>query len=224
MSIGESGFAITSRVFDPYELSPIRSCLEQKAFAQGSKAGSRHLLQLPEVRAIVSDRRLIEWATEILGAEAIPFGATLFNKLAKTNWLVTWHQDRALPVRRRVNAIGWGPWSSKDGVLYANAPACVLQGIVALRVHIDDSTSASGPLRVLPGTHRGGVLSTEAIECASHQINAVECLAPAGGVVAMRPLLLHASSKSTAQCQRRVLHIQYTARIEVAPDLELEVV
>src|ERR1700680_406909 len=41
----------------------------------------------------------------------------------------------------------------KDGVVYAHAPASVLRQVLALRIHLDDSTSHNGPLRVLPGTH-----------------------------------------------------------------------
>jgi hypothetical protein len=34
----------------------------------------------------------------------------------------------------------------------------------------------------------------------------VACLAPRRGLLAMRPLILHASSKSTSDAPRRVLH------------------
>ena len=39
-----------------------------------------------------------------------------------------------------------------------------------------------------------------------------ECLCPPGGVIAMRPLLVHASSKSVTTASRRVLHIEYLDR------------
>jgi hypothetical protein len=37
----------------------------------------------------------------------------------------------------------------------------------------------------------------------------VHCLADRGGVVVMRPLLLHLSSKARAQSRRRVLHFLF---------------
>jgi len=95
--------------------------------------------------------------------------------------------------------------------------------VVALRVHLDDSTSANGPLRVLPGTHRLGLLSDERIGLLRHEIVPVECLSPAGGVVAMRPLVVHASSKSREARPRRVLHIEYATRLDLAPDIVLAV-
>jgi len=64
----------------------------------------------------------------------------LFDKSAASNWLVAWHQDTALPVDRRIDDMSWGPWSVKGGVLHAIAPASALVTIVALRVHLDDST------------------------------------------------------------------------------------
>jgi ectoine hydroxylase-related dioxygenase (phytanoyl-CoA dioxygenase family) len=86
----------------------------------------------------------------------------------------------------------------KGGLLHAIAPGSALGQVVALRVHLDDSTEANGPLRVLPGTHALGVLTHDQIRHMVEVIAPVECTAPAGGVVAMRPLTVHASSKLKA--------------------------
>jgi hypothetical protein len=51
----------------------------------------------------------------------------------------------------------------------------------------------------------------------------VECLVPAGGVVAMRPLVVHASSKSTSALPRRVLHFEYTTSVAFGLGIELAV-
>jgi len=60
----------------------------------------------------------------------------------------------ALPLRERTEQEGWGPWSTKAGVLSAHAPAWALEQVIALRVSLDDSLATNGPLRVLPDTHR----------------------------------------------------------------------
>jgi len=70
-----------------------------------------------------------------------------------------------------------------------------LEQVLALRVHLDESSDRNGPLRVLPGTHLMGVLTDDAIEQLASQIAALDCVVTAGGVVAMRPLIVHASSK-----------------------------
>ena len=103
------------------------------------------------------------------------------------------------------------------------APASALSQVLALRVHLDDSTSQNGPLRVLPATHTLGVLSDDAIHQFSQDIVPVECCVPRGGIVAMKPLVVHSSSKSRSDCARRVLHIEYAASTAIAGGLELAV-
>ena len=107
-------------------------------------------------------------------------------------------------------------------MLYAHAPASALESVIALRVSLDDSTATNGPLRVLPETHRGGVLTEEQIEQLARQIPAVDCLTASGGVVAMRPLTLHASSKSVDDRPRRVLHIEYARNLAIGDGVELD--
>jgi len=163
------------------------------------------------VARVARDERMMHIAQAILGERTIPFRATLFEKLPTSNWLVAWHQDTALPLTERKDCSGWGPWSVKDGVTYAHAPAAALEQVLALRLHLDDSTPENGPLRVLPGTQTCGVLTDDEIHVFAESRPAVDCLMPVGGVVAMRPLVIHASSKSLADMPRRVLHIEYAA-------------
>lgn len=222
MKIVKSGFTIAERLLDRTDVVGITALFERE-LATRSRAGARHLLGIPVVRDLASDVRLIALAADALGGSPVPFRATLFDKSPESNWLVAWHQDTAVPLRERVDRLGWGPWSVKAGVLHARAPGAALQHIVALRVHLDDSTSTNGPLRVLPTTHANGVLSAKDISRLSGEICPVECLAPAGGVVAMRPLLLHASSKSRDSQPRRVLHIEYASHLVLEPGIELSV-
>lgn len=188
-----------------------------------SNAGVRHALRHPAVASLAQEPRLLDVAQEILGADAVPFRATLFDKSPHANWLVVWHQDTALPLREQCDTPSWGPWSVKDGVVYAHAPAAVLCRVLALRIHLDDSTAGSGPLRVLRGTHTKGVLSDDDIHDLAEQVAPTDCLVRQGGVLAMRPLLVHASSKSQSEALRRVLHIEYSATKMVGANLELAV-
>ena len=189
-----------------------------------SRAGFRHAMRFGSVRAIARCLPVKQLACEVLGPRAFPFSATIFDKSPNANWLVAWHQDTALPVRHRIEVPGWGAWSTKQGIPYAHAPAEVLAQILALRVHLDDSAADNGPLRVLPGTHSLGLLSDDCIRELGNQIAAVDCVVPKGGVMAMRPLLVHASSKSRTEAPRRVLHIEYAASDSIASPLELEIV
>jgi ectoine hydroxylase-related dioxygenase (phytanoyl-CoA dioxygenase family) len=216
------GFAVIEQVFARHEMSAVQEGLAN-APLQRSRAGARHVLGNETVAKLASDSRLLTMACHVLGFEAHPFRATLFDKSPTSNWLVVWHQDTALPLRERHELPGWGPWSVKEGVIYAHAPAVALEQVLALRVHLDDSIDQNGPLRVLPGTHTMGVLTDDAIEKLAAEIKPVDCLVPAGGIVAMRPLIVHASSKSVIETPRRVLHIEYAARMAIANCLELAV-
>jgi ectoine hydroxylase-related dioxygenase (phytanoyl-CoA dioxygenase family) len=216
----DRGFAIIPDVLARNEVASILKNLGTESGLR-SRAGLRHALALPVVAALAWDPRLLRLAREILGKKAFPFNATLFDKSPDVNWLVAWHQDTALPLRERRDTPGWGPWSLKRGVVYAHAPASALSKILALRVHLDDSTAQNGPLRVLPGSHAQGVLTDDDIHQLASQISSVECVVSKGGIVAMRPLLIHASSKSRSQNKRRVLHIEYAASAVFAKGLRL---
>src|SRR5208282_5439153 len=201
------GFAIIPNALLESEVADLLAVLEQSELPR-SRAGMRHAMRNESVAAVARDPRLLSMAQEILGSAAIPFRATLFDKSPTSNWLVVWHQDTALPLRERREVPGWGPWSIKEGVNYAHAPAGALEQVLALRLHLDDSVAENGPLRVLPTTHTLGVLSDEALHSLSTQISAADCLVPRGGILVMRPLVVHASSKSQSSAPRRVLHIE----------------
>jgi ectoine hydroxylase-related dioxygenase (phytanoyl-CoA dioxygenase family) len=221
-AVEERGFEILFDVFSSNEIEPLLRDLPSTDY-QHSRAGIRHVLHNPAVAALARDSRMLGLARDILGIHALPFRATLFDKSSDSNWLITWHQDTALPLAERREAPGWGPWSVKEGVIYAHAPADALSQIPALRLHLDDCTVDNGPLRVLPGTHSMGVLSDDLILGLATIQSPVECLIPQGGVLAMRPLLVHASSKSQSQKPRRVLHIEYAANEQVGERMRLAI-
>jgi len=81
------------------------------------------------------------------------FPNSLFDKSSPANWLVVCHQDTALPIQKRHDALGWGPWSVKDGVTDAHAPASALSQVSALRVHLDESNVDAGPEGLAGHTH-----------------------------------------------------------------------
>jgi ectoine hydroxylase-related dioxygenase (phytanoyl-CoA dioxygenase family) len=214
------GYRVIDHVLTALETADLLRSLETSALPR-SRAGARHLMAHPDVQALAHDPRLLAIAGDFLGLSAIPYRATLFDKSRDRNWLVTWHQDTALPLQERRDVAGWGPWSVKFGITYAHAPACALCRVVALRLHFDDSGTDNGPLRVIPGTHRLGVLPDAAIAQVVDKSSAVECVVAAAGIVAMRPLILHASSKAESTRPRRVLHIEYADSLDIDGGLHI---
>jgi ectoine hydroxylase-related dioxygenase (phytanoyl-CoA dioxygenase family) len=220
--VSDSGFGIFSNALRRDEVEILAGTLAH-ADLDRSRAGARHLMAQPAVAALAEDPRLLAIARQFLHTDPFPYRATLFDKSTTANWLVVWHQDTALPLRARHNVAGWGPWSIKGNVTYAHAPASALSRVIALRVHLDDSEADNGPLRVLPCTHTIGLLDEDAIARLVHTLEPVDCLVAAGGVVAMRPLLLHASSKARSGRPRRVLHVEYAESPDLGNGLELAV-
>jgi hypothetical protein len=152
------GFAIVEAVLAGTEIAELARILETSDLDR-SRAGARHLMNHPAVSAVAADPRMVTIAGRFLGETAIPYKATLFDKSPARNWLVSWHQDTALPLCERREIPDWGPGSTKAGVTYALAPASALAQVVALRLHLDDSRPDNGPLRVLAGTHALGPLT-----------------------------------------------------------------
>jgi len=187
------------------------------------RAGARNLMSNPVIADLAFDSRLLQLAADALGSNAQPFRATLFEKSGAANWHVLWHQDRALPMSRRFESCEWGPWTTKAGVLYALAPAWALKRVLALRIHLDASTLSNGPLQVIPNSHEAGVLLPSAIRRLMNTRAAETCTVGRGGVLAMRPLLLHSSTKALCDEPRRVIHIEYAESLDFGTGLRLGV-
>src|SRR5262249_11011309 len=117
----------------------------------------------------------------------------------------------------------WGPWSEKEGINYAHAPTWALSRVVAVRVHLDASTEENGSLRVMPESHTAGVLTDDEVAAYAAKHKDVECFVPRGGVLAMRPLLIHCSSKARSMESRRVLHVEYCDSLELGDGVVLAV-
>jgi len=214
----DAGVWIEEEVLSQRECDSLALALSRHQVGRG-RAGARHLMNHPAVAEVANDHRLLRIARRALGVEASPYRATLFEKSGRANWLVVWHQDTALPLASRFESPEWGPWSKKAGILYAHAPAWALSRVLALRIHLDASTAENGPLRVIPGSHVAGVLSDEEVFSIARRREHVDCLVSRGGVLAMRPLLVHSSSKARVDTPRRVLHIEYADSLRLGENI-----
>jgi ectoine hydroxylase-related dioxygenase (phytanoyl-CoA dioxygenase family) len=145
-----------------------------------------------------------------LPAQPRPVHAIYFDKNLNSNWMAAWHQDLTIAVRNKSDVPGFGPWSIKDGVPHVQPPVNLLEQMLTVRLHLDDRDETNGTLRVIPGSHKSGRLSSEEIQRLRQHPSALCCVA-AGGALLMRPLLLHSSGKSRTAPHRRVVHIEYAS-------------
>ncbi len=213
-----TGFAIVPEVIDVptvarlidaiAALSPGGSTLDRG----GRVYASRNLLDdSPPVRDLAESTEIRALVAPLLGPNAFAVRALLFDKTPEANWMVPWHQDLTVAVKARVDAPGYGPWTVKAGVPHVQPPVDVIQKMVSVRVHLDDCDARSGPLRVIPGSHRDGRLGVESTRLWLEREAPVSCPVPRGGALVMRPLILHASSASDDPGHRRVIHLEYAA-------------
>jgi hypothetical protein len=136
-----------------------------------------------------------------------PWCATLAGRIARDQRV----RD-ALPesaVAERVDSEQCSGWSEKEGELFVQPPVCVLEQLLAIRLHLDDCDEQNGALRVVPGSHRLGRLNSTESHRERNQRGTEVVSVPRGGAMLMRPLLLHASSKANVERPRRVLHFVF---------------
>ncbi len=207
-AIDEQGFTLVSAAFSAEQCAALaRSLPRPVRSGQWRQAGARlRFSAMPLLAAFAASPGMRALIEPLIGAAAFAVRAVLFDKDAEVNWQVPWHRDRAIAVRRRIDLLDFGPWSVKDGVAHVEPPRAILAAMLAVRCHLDDCDADSGPLRVIPSSHRDQDLTAGV---GGRQD--VVCLAPRGSALRMRPQLLHASSPVRAWRRRRVLHLEFAA-------------
>ena len=205
-SFESDGYVVIPSVLGLREIDDIASATTG---VLGEKAGTRRLLE-SEWCSLLAYRLAVDPRLSALvptNAQAVQ--CTLFVKTVESNWLVSLHQDLSIPVSERLESPRCSGWSQKQGDIFVQPPISVLEQIAAIRVHLDDCDERNGALRVVPGSHRLGRVTTAAAvqerEVRGERVVSV----PRGGVMVMRPLLLHASSKTAGDLPRRVLHFVF---------------
>jgi ectoine hydroxylase-related dioxygenase (phytanoyl-CoA dioxygenase family) len=201
-----SGYFVIPGVIDPVLNRRLGAFVGVVASAG---AGSRRLLDEAWCRHLATVLRGDARINSLLPRSALAVQCTLFHKSPTKNWLVALHQDLSIPVKARVDGLECSGWIEKEGQVYVQPPVSVLEQLVAVRVHIDDSQVESGALRVVPKSHLEGRLNKDQVETLRSKDGETVVPVARGGVLIMRPLLLHASSKATSHDPRRVLHFVF---------------
>ena len=216
--VRQDGYGITPNVIDSERLNQILKELERvgvdEAVSQraGTAFGIRNLLNImPAARELANSVSLRSLIEPVLGPQAKVVRGICFDKHKDANWKVIWHQDLTIAVRRKTDAEGYGPWSVKAGIAHVQPPVSVLERMLAIRLHLDDTDESNGALRVIPGSHRRGRLDAENIQSLTSDRTFTTCPVSKGGVMLMRPLLLHSSSPALIPRHRRVLHFEYSS-------------
>ncbi len=145
----------------------------------------------------------------VLGPDYGLVRALFFDKPPDRSWSLPWHKDMTIAVADNSHpSTEFSHATHKAGVPHVEASESLLQRMLSLRIHFDDVTEENGPLKVLVGSHRYG----KGQGANTQRATARTILACCGDVLAMRPLLTHASGLSAPNTQRhrRILHLEFT--------------
>lgn len=189
------GFKIVPDILSDFEIEELSSLCET---ANGNSAGSRNFLLSDRMRQLAKEIASHNLLQPLLPRAAVAVQCSYFKKDPSVNWLVGLHRDKFIPVRRKFDSPGWTSWSVKEGVHFVQPPHEVLESLVAVRLHFDDTSSENGALQLIPGSH-----------CSEEAKHRITSEVSRGGALAFHPLVQHASSKILNGMQRRVLHLLF---------------
>jgi len=194
------------------------STLRAEADLVASYAESACVRHLRSRSRIFNALGVSEFIYTLIPNDLRPVRSILFDKTADENWPVAWHQDLTITVLEERQIPGYGPWSYKDGSPHVQPPISLLQNMVTIRFHLDDTPATNGALRVIPGSHRCGRIPPSAL-AELEKADEVICECMAGDALFMSPLLLHSSRRSVAPDRRRVIHFEYGRSADLDPSL-----
>ena len=219
----QDGFAIVPNIVDEVTTAALVATVNNADFIRSTRGdsvyGARNILAVSEIAELASSPKVAALVESIIGPNCRAVRGIFFDKTPGANWPVAWHQDLSLAVFEKREVEGWGNWSMKAGIQHVQPPAEILDRMVTLRIQLDDSGPDNGPIRVLPGSHRLGRIKADRIAPLRAEIPERSCIAPAGSALAMKPLILHASSAAKAPSHRRVIHLEFAPQDLLPPEL-----
>jgi ectoine hydroxylase-related dioxygenase (phytanoyl-CoA dioxygenase family) len=211
----ENGFTIIENIYAENEINTILQTINRTdslkpTFRKTNDlfAIRQFLKEVPEVTSSIFTKKLNEIIRTFFGGAYFVVKSIYFDKPEDSNWFVSYHQDLTISVNQKVNIDGFGPWTVKQDQYAVQPPLKVLQDNFTVRIHLDDTNENNGALRVIQGSHLKGVYRPETIDWSKEK--EIVCPVSKGGIMIMRPLLLHASSRTSNSKKRRVIHIEFS--------------
>ncbi|OYU82730.1 MAG: phytanoyl-CoA dioxygenase [Flavobacterium sp. BFFFF2] len=212
----EGGFAIMNGIYSSVEVEKILSIIEntnsdKDTFRKTNDlfAIRQFLKEVPSISTLVFNDNLVSILAELFGDNYFVVKSLYFDKPALSNWYVSYHQDLTISVDKKREVDGFGFWTKKQDQFSVQPPLDILDNVVTIRIHLDDTDENNGALKVVLKSHNRGIYRPETIDWTAAQ--EVSCHVQKGGIMLMKPLLLHSSSRTTNNKQRRVIHIEFSS-------------
>jgi ectoine hydroxylase-related dioxygenase (phytanoyl-CoA dioxygenase family) len=212
-ALEKDGFVIINNIYSTPEIDEMISTINDAdtssaAFRKSTDvfAIRQFLEEIPQTFPIIFNQQLNKLIKEVLGEDFFVVKSIYFDKPGQSNWFVSYHQDLTISVKKIATVEGYLHWTKKGQQIGVQPPLDILNSIYTIRIHLDDTNEKNGALKVISGSHNKGVYRAETIDWEKEQ-EAI-CNVDKGGVMVMRPLLMHASNRTTNANRRRVIHIE----------------
>jgi len=212
--LGNNGFTIIKNVFSDEQIEQLLKLIDQTDISRASFRKSSDLFairqflkEVPDINPQVFNNDFICLLGAILGHDYFVVKSIYFDKPKQSNWFVAYHQDLTIAVDRKTELEGYNQWTVKQEQFSVQPPLAILKSIYTVRIHLDDTDENNGALKVIPGSHLKDIYRSEDIDWSVETEE--NCIVPKGGIMIMRPLLQHSSSRTTNNKRRRVIHIEF---------------
>lgn len=166
------------------------------------------LKEVPGIGSLIFTDKLNDIIHEIFGQGYFVVKSIYFDKPEQSNWFVAWHQDLTISVDKKIELPGYSNWTNKHNQFAVQPPVNILEKNFTIRIHLDATDEKNGALKVIPGSHLQGIHRMEDVNFQNE--NEQICKVNAGDIMIMKPLLCHASNRTTNNKRRRVIHIEFS--------------
>lgn len=208
--MNENGFSVLENIYSNTEVNQILSCLENSKQEGDSFLHTKDLFAIrqllnvvPELKEIIVNDNL----RKLIGEDYFLTKGIYFDKPSTSNWFVAYHQDLSISVDHKTEIENYKNWTYKKGQHGVQPPLDILKNILTVRIHLDETTRENGALKVIPKSHLKEIYRPETIDWTKETEHS--CEVEKGGVMLMKPLTLHASSRTTNGKRRRVIHLEF---------------
>ena len=212
-----NGFITIGNIYSPKEVDNI---LQQISVASTDKETFRKstdlfairqfLKEVPATLNTILNDNFKAVLKSLFGDKYFIVKSIYVDKPQTSNWYVSYHQDLTISVNKKFELEGFEFWTTKQNQFAVQPPLNILKNIVTVRIHLDDTDENNGALKVVPKSHLKGIYRPETIDGTVEQ--EVNCNVAKGGIMLMKPLLLHSSGRTTNNRQRRVIHIEFSSQ------------
>ena len=216
--IDTEGFIIIDAIYNENEIEKLISIIESVTENKAGKTTFRKSedlfairqfhKEIPEALDSIFNQNLKNIIKSNFGEDYFITKSIYFDKPEKSNWFVAYHQDLTISVNRKIEVESFENWTTKQNQFAVQPPKDILEKNFTIRIHIDKTTKDNGALKVINNSHSKGIYRVENMDFKNKKETI--CEVEKGGIMIMKPLLFHASNKTTSNQRRRVIHIEFS--------------